>query len=860
MSDDRTVPDDASAADMVERLFRVPPRRRVLDNGLTLLHRPDFSADVVSAQAWIKTGSIHEGELRGSGLTHYLEHLLFKGTERRAGPEIGREVHAMGGSMNAYTSFDRTVYHIDAPAAALRGALDVLEDMVFHATLPAEEVERERDVILREIDMGRDDPDRELAEALFGAAFRRHPYGDPVIGYRELFAAVSRDELLDYYRARYVPNNVVATVAGAVDAETCDAAVEATFGARPRGRLRPAWIPSEPPQLAPRREDREGDYEIARGAVAFKAPGLAHADAPALDALAHALGGGESSLLWQRLREEERLVHFIEARAWNPGKVGLFWIFYGCDPGRQSEAEARVRAVIEEARRGGIAGSVVDKARRRALSAEINGRKTMSGQAARLGLGEVVIGDVDYPRRYLERLSALGGDELRAAAQEHLRPERSVAATLAPSEGSGQGDEASAGAEAPPAFEDVTLKNGVRLLLQPDARLPKLHFRVVMRGGPCFEPAGQRGISALAATLLTKDTARRSAAEIAEAVESIGGEFGATGGNNTISLSLEGLPADRALAVELVADALLAPSFDPETVERERDAQIADLREERDDVVEDGFRRVREAFFGEHPLNVSADGREDDLAALGAEDVRRHYAELARGGNLVVAVAGDFDRDAMVETLGPKLEEGLPSGAPEPVAGPFAGPPEPGDREVARQREQAVVFAGYPGPGLKAERHVDAEVLNELFSGMASRLFERVREEKGMAYFVGATRMIGLEEELFAFFGGTHPSQTSAVLAEIDAEVERVRSGGVEASELASCKTRLRAARVMGRQTLGARAMRAALNAIYGLPLDDDAEFERRLEAVDADALADFARAYFDPSRRVRLTVRPDGE
>ncbi|MDP4878308.1 MAG: insulinase family protein, partial [Opitutales bacterium] len=151
-----------------------------LSNGLTLVHRPDFSNEVVSVQVWVKTGSIHEDQLIGSGLSHFLEHMLFKGTARRDGKAISREVHSIGGGINAYTTFDRTVYYIDAPSSAFAQVVDVLSDIVLYSTLPEEEVLKERDVILREIDMGLDDPDRQLSQALFRTAFQQHPYREPV--------------------------------------------------------------------------------------------------------------------------------------------------------------------------------------------------------------------------------------------------------------------------------------------------------------------------------------------------------------------------------------------------------------------------------------------------------------------------------------------------------------------------------------------------------------------------------------------------------------------------------------------------------------------------------------------------------
>ena len=849
----------AAAHDIIERLFRAPVERHVLDNGLTLVHRPDFSSEVVSVQVWVKTGSIHEDELIGSGLSHYLEHLLFKGTARRDGKSISREVHAMGGGINAYTTFDRTVYYIDAPSQAFSQIVDVLSDIVLHSTLPEQEVERERDVILREIDMGLDDPDRQLSQALFRTAFKCHPYREPVIGHRALYEQVTRDELYAYYKSRYVPNNIVVSIVGAVTPEDCLREVEATFGQAVRGRLAPVKIEEEPIQLATRREDIVGDYNIFRGGIGFKVPHLSHPDSPRLDALAHALGGGESSLLWERLRNQQKLVHYIDCRNWNPGGRGLFWISYVCDPEQQSDVETAIHALIREVGETGFPESVVEKARRQALSGEINGRKTMSGQASRLGTGEVVIGDIHYGRRYLKRLQSVTPQDLQAVASTYLVEEGMSAVTLGPKpEAAVAQSDSIAEVLALDPFELVEFKSGARLLLQEDKRLPKVHIRCVMQGGPFYEPADQRGVTELMAELLTKDTANRSASEISTLIDSIGGSFAATGGNNTLSFAIEVLPSDVDVALDLLSDALTCPIFDEATFRTELEAQIANLKEEDDEILDYGFRKLRERFFGEHPFAIASDGRVADLEQLTRLDVVAHFERLVTASNMVLSVSGDFDRANLQARLQPLLESGIST---EPFTvdrtPAYPGPAEAVNVVETMDREQAVVLQAYPDVGIKDERYVVGEMLNELFSGMSSRLFERVREDKGMAYYVGSSRVVGLHSSMFVFYAGTHPSQAAEVMIEIDAEIARVAAGEVTEEELARCRTRLKAARPMGRQTIGARAMHAAINLTYELPLDNDAEHAEKLDGVDATAMAEFAKEFFDLQRQVRMIVQP---
>jgi zinc protease len=392
---------------LLESLWRESIERYTLPNGLTVLLKPDSAAPVSSVQVWVKTGSVHEGAHLGAGLSHYLEHMLFKGTERRAGRDISATVQAHGGYINAYTTFDRTVYYIDVPSDHTAVAIDLLADAVLHSTLPADEVAKEKDVILREIDMCLDDPDQRLSQALFETAFRAHPYREPIIGHRDVFAASTRDDLLAYYRGRYVPNNLVVVIVGDFDPVAVRASVAEHFGKAPRVRLAPVLVPDEPAQLSRRDQHLHEDVQVSRAGLGWQIPGLAHPDAPALDMLAMVLGHGDSSILWQAIREKARLVHSIDAMSWSPGTSGLFYISYLADPGKRVAAEQAILRELDRVVTKGISAAALAKAVRQAVTSEINMRKTMSGQASRLGAGEVVVGDINYTRQYFSRLFAL---------------------------------------------------------------------------------------------------------------------------------------------------------------------------------------------------------------------------------------------------------------------------------------------------------------------------------------------------------------------------------------------------------------------------------------------------------------------
>ena len=852
----------SAAADLrlLDAFWREPVDRSVLANGVTLITKRDASAALASVQVWVKTGSVHEGAHLGAGLSHFLEHMLFKGTERRAGRDLSATVQAHGGYINAYTTFDRTVYYIDLPSEHTGVAVDLLADAVLHSTLPADEVVKEKDVILREIAMTRDDPDNRLWEAVFATAFREHPYRQPIIGHRDVFSAVAREDLAAYYRSRYVPNNLVVVVVGDIDPVATRALVEEHFGRAPRVRLAPVLVPAEPAQLAPRTEHRFEAVELTRAVLAWPIPGLAHEDAPLLDLLAMVLGNGDSSILWQEIREKAGLVHSIDASAWNPGTNGLFCVSFTCDAGKRAAAEAAIQRALQRWATRGFAAGQLAKAVRQLVVGEINSRKTMSGQASRLGVAEVVVGDLDHSRTYFAALGQATPAGVRRVLQRYLTAERLTAVSINPAAAATPAAATKATAADRVDFTLERLPNGTRLLLQPDRRLPNLHLRLLMQGGPLFEAAGRRGATALLATLLTKDTRTRSAAEVAQFIEEVGGSFFPFSGNNSIGLAAEVLPPDVDRALAVLADGVLKPAFKPATFGLERDAQVAGLRQDDDDVVTLARKRLRAKFFGAHPLALDAQGDLAGVGALTCADLAALHRRLLVGPNVVLAVAGDFDP----RKLGPKLRRLLakiPAADASPAVPAFpaarALPAERGDFVERVPREQAVVLQGFPGPAVNDPDFYVSEVIDELFSGMASRLFERVREEKGLAYFVRSGRVVGLDTGMFYFMAGTQPGREGEVLAEIDAEIARVQAGQVEGTELTRCQTRLKAARRQSLQTNSSRAMQAGLNVLQGQPVNDWRNYDARIDAVTIADLAAFASRRLTRERRTQLVVRP---
>ncbi len=842
----------------LEQVAGTVPVRRTLDNGVEVVVVERPGCGLMSAQVWVRTGSLHEGPRLGAGVSHYLEHMVFKGTERMTGRQLTDRVHEMGATANAYTTLDRTVYHIDGPEEGLDGALEALSEQVLAPQLLDADARTEREVILREIDMCADDHDGVLAEAALAEAFRSHPLRHPVIGHRGSFAALTPDDLRAYHAARYTPDNLVVAVAGSVPAEQAMASVERWFGRFGRRSAETRLNAAEPPGAEPRVLRLTRDVSTARGVVLWRTPGILSPDSLPLDIAGGILGAGRSSRLWRELRERRKLVHAVSASTWGVEDAGLMWVGWSGDANTDAEAvESAILGVVGDFLKSGPTEAELAKARRQAVVGMVNGSRTVHGAASRAGYALAIARDELQPLATARQLASLGADAVRDAARRALvDPSRTAAAMRAKPE-----EARSAGARrlAPAGdFEVRVLPNGVRVLLQQDDALPKVSVGMACAGGLALEAPGRAGSAVLLATLLARDTARRSRAEVSELVDRLGLTFRPSSSGFSLGLWGEGLSSDFAALAELVADGMLGPRLDPDTFARERAAQADACREDLDEVVELGRQRLLKAFFGDHPLGRPLAGTAESVESIQLDELSAMHRAMLRSGNLVVGFAGQLDRPAIEAFVAERLAT-LPAAARSVTAIAPAPTRPAGALSETVDREQAIVLLGFPHCGFAHPRIAEANVTEELLSGMASGLFRRVREEKGLAYFVGASRVELADQGMFYLYGGTHAGAAATVEAEMRAELARLAEGRFEAGEVESAKRRLRVARREARQSSMSRLGGALFREISGLGANYEERWEAMLAAVDEAAVAGFARDHLRAEAAQAVTLLPKG-
>lgn len=862
-----------------------PPRTKLLDNGATVVVQEMRSAPVVAVQAWVGVGSADETPAE-AGLAHVHEHMLFKGTERRRVGEIAQAIEGAGGEINAWTSFDQTVYHVVLASRDFNVGLDVLADAIHHSAFDAEELAREKEVVLEEIKRGEDQPSRVVTQALFDLAYRKHPYRNPVIGTRERVASFTRADVLAFFRKWYVPSNVTVVVVGDVSEEEAFAAVEGSFGAAPMKELPGRHGVVEPAQRAPRAVVKHEKIEEAYFNVAVHIPSVHHEDVPALDLLASVLGQGESTRLLQRVKRQRALVNDIYAYAYTPIASGLFTVG-GTAAARKTE-RALGAAVRETFRllHEPVSPAELGKARAVIESQAIFDRETAQGMARKLGFYQCVFGDLGAEQRYYDAVAKVTPETILEVARRYLSPEKlNVALVLPEANKAAQLDEAAClqlvtsaaegerrrvRAPAPKAARPKSIKaaglpvrridlptGGVLLALQ-DSRVPLVALRAVWSGGLRLETPKVNGIGNFIAEVLTQGTRRRGAEEIAHEIDGMAASLGAFAGRNSFGLRAELLARHFERGLDLFMECLCEPAFAGDEVERQRQLILEEIRTQDDNPSGVAFRLFAEALYPRHPYRLSGVGTAQSVGRLSASALRRFYERGYDPGQAVYAMVGDVDPDRAAQVLIDRLGTTPPAGRPISGPQPDAALTEPKLVERVLDKKQAHIVLGFRGTTVRADDRFPLELLSTILSGQGGRLFLELRDKKSLAYSVSSFSVEGLEPGYFAVYIGTSPEKIEEAVHGIFHELRKVREQPVSAVELQRAQRYLVGTNSISLQRLAARSALIAFDECYELEGDASERYAERILAVRREDVMRVAQRYLNPRRFALSLVRPE--
>ncbi len=799
--------------------------------------------------------------------------------------DLAQVIEQLGGDVNAFTSHDETVFHATAPGDAVFEVLDTLVSAVLDRDFDPEVLAREQEVVLEEIHQYRDDPAARSVQALMADLYPDHPYGRTVLGEPAEVRGLTRAILRGWQRRQYRGPRVVLVVAGPFS----PALVTRVHA---RGRALLGKLPSSPPPRRSRapaplttariRVERD-DVQEAYLRMGWIGGAALDADGVALDVAAVALGQGESSRLAVGVRRQAQLVSDAYSGYVASALSGTFVI---CAQTETETAEQAVTALLSEVET--LARLPLDPgefARARAMleSSLVYRRETVQGQAHALGYFATISGQLDAEAEYFSTLAALTPEQVRRACARYLgrssvavtlllpesqveaRRVRQIAKRLEKACAARPEQPSAAGFSAPTRDEFGTWHArhscGLRLVARPDPSLPVVGAWLVWPGGLRSERPRQSGISSLTAALLSRGTSQRDGDALAREIEGFAAVLDGFSGHDSIGLQAECLSSHITTVLARALECGTDPSFQPAELDEARRITLADLEADLDDLGHLAYREMLSALYARHPYGRDLRGTPESLTTLGSTTVARSWARAYPIGEAVLSLAGDVDLEALTAALDQLLPAEAAQLAPEvgerrSRRNPPKWPRKPIDRVIECEREQGHIVIGFPGLCLGDPDGAALDVLCSVLGGQAGRLFESLRERRGLVYQVGASSAEHIEGGHVVFYAAASQDKLDDAHAAIRAQIEGLGAHPVTEVELQRAQRCLIGQFESGMQRRTRVASQLVFGEAYDLGANYYLRYPERVAAVQSKQLAALAARLFDPRRRVSVLAR----
>lgn len=823
-----------------------------LDNGMRVVIMENHSAPVATMHVYVcNAGSIYEQEYLGSGISHYCEHIISGGsTKNRNEDEIEKIIQSIGGAANAYTSSDHTCYYISTSNLYFDTVIDLLSDWIQNCIFDGKEVLRERGVILKEINMIDDDPTRKISKIYNKTMFRIHPEHFPIIGCKELFSELTRADLLKYYQRMYTPHNIIVVAVGDFDSKQILNKIKNAFENLKGKPTPPIYIESDPKQMGTREIEDEMDIKLTYLLMGFRIVPITHPDVYPLDVLACILGRGDSSRLYKEIKDKKQLVHSISVSSYTPRyDAADFTIEATLDYHNLDKAKKTILEEIYKLKKQPILDEELAKAKRQIVSEYVFANQTIQNQAELIGKDIVHTGNPLFHQLYIENIKKVTKEDIQRVVNTYFYDEALTVAILKPKGAKSKEIDTAKKVGKITQVEKIILDNGMTLLLKRNTNVPLVYIGAYLKGGSRYENAQNNGVFNFMARMLLKGTKKRTADKIAQEIDSIGGSITSAGSEDYFVCSLEVLKEDINIGIDLLQDVLMNPIFDEEELEKERKAILADI-----DRLDDNWQTQSEIFFKKtfykkHPYRFIPLGTKDSISNLKRQDLVDTYKKYCVPNNIIMAIFGDIDINTTKELINEKFKRFKSAKLIFPEV--LQEPPLLSNYEdtLYSDREQSVIFMGYPGMRVGDKDWHTMRVIDAITSGIGfpgGWLHNTLRGNE-LVYFVHAWNDTKLDPGYYAIQAATTEENLDKVLEIIKEKQELIKNKLVSDEELERAKkTCIVMEALYLKQKNSSCASLAAQYELYGLGYNYRDDFIEKINQVTKEDVREVANKYFN--------------
>lgn len=885
-----------AAAPVSALSFTQGVQKTVLDNGLTVLTKEVHTAPVVSVQVWYKVGS--RNEVKGeNGISHQLEHLMFKGTTDRP-VQFGRLFSALGSQFNAFTSYDETAYFGTVQRDKLEALLTLEADRMENSLVGTEQLKSEKRVVISELQGYENSPGYRLDRAVMRDAFPTRAYGLPVGGTKADVEKFTVEQVRNYYQTYYSPENATLVITGDFATEPVLKVVKETYGKLAKrgkedtgiqGNVTPFSPVATTTKKAPIVLKQPGSAALLQ--AVYPLPDIKHPDVPAIDVMDAILTGGRSSRLYQAL-VESGLASSVSGGAAELIEPGWYEISATAAPGQELGKIAQgLQESLGKLQQEPVTTEELDRAKTQLQASYILGNQDITSQATQLGYNQTIAGDYHFIEQYLAAIAKVTPSQVQQVAKTYLNPANQTIGFFEPTQPDGKPGTSSAGSGRtvenfspgkpvdpaelakylPPTTsatdsgkqslpEEFTLNNGLRVLLLGDRSLPTINLSGQINAGTEFDGNQKAGLANLTAINLMNGTQTKNALTLAKTLEDRGAGLSFSASREGVSVSGEGLSANLPILIQTLADVLQNATFPADQLELSRQRDLTSLKIQLDDPRGLGRQVFQQAIYPEnHPFHSFPTA--ESLKSITRDDLLGFYQTHYRPDGTTIALVGDFDPVQVKALLNQSFGKWQNTGKP-PVLKISSVPfPQTLTRlnKVIPGKTEAVTYIGYNGISRKDPRYYAALVLNQILGGdtLSSRLGTEVRDRQGLTYGIYSGFAAGINPGPFLIQMQTAPGDTQKAIASTLALLKQLREQGVTEAELNTAKRSITNSYPVDLANPSDVSSIILENAVLGLSRSEIREFPQQIQAVTMAQIQKVIENLIKPEDLVIVTAGP---
>ena len=836
----------------------------ILNNGQNVIIKEVHTNPIVTVDTWIKTGSINEDD-SNNGVSHFLEHLFFRGSKNHAPGEFDQLLETKGAVTNAATSKDYTHYYITIPSKFFDDAIELHSDMLLNPLLPRKELEKERKVVIEEIAKDENSPQHVVYDNLVSMIYSTHPYKRKVIGKKEIVDNIPREKIMEYYNRWYLPSNMTTVIVGDVNSSDALEKVKKHFGSN-INKTQKSSYPKEKPLNQQKRKIAHLDSQSGYMLIGFRGVNINNPDSYALDVLAAILGDGKSSVFYKNIKDKLQLAFSISASNSGFRDDGIFYISANFTPEKLNKLEDEIFKEISYIQNYGVTPEQVSLAKNVIERDTYYERESVSNIAQEIGYVMTVSGNICVYEDYVKNIKKVTPEQVKRAAIKYLGKEKSAVSIVLPnSSGEVKASVTTKSSYIEPKLvsqnngtSEYELSNGATVLLTPNTSNEIVGITIFAKGGNFLEP--KYGISNMTASSMLKGTTNYSATELARILEDNGIKIVPSTKSDAFVVSVLTTSNQYDKTLELISEVLNNSTFPDSEIDKVKKEKLNTIKKSRDIPLNLAIEGYKDLIFENTPYTNSTILLEKNIPQITSQDIKNYYGKIFEPKNIVISINGNVPKEKTFEAFSNMLTT---KNNPEFSYSQKSGTIKPLTSIKQRIKQTSAtntdwILLGWQVAGLENKKDYAAlQVIDSILgTGLSSRLFKNLRDQEGLAYQLGSSYSANALGGAFLLYIGTNPETYEKSLNGLKNEIQALKTVYVGSKELQEAKDKLIGHFILSLETNMDKASTLGWFQTSGNGYRFVNEYEKLINSVTESDIMRVANKYFKDNAYILSVVK----